>query len=539
MKRYVVPAIAAALLIGGLTAWYVPAWFHHPETDRPGAGHAADAATVDEATLRRLCSNCHRFPEPEILPRSAWADNVREMAQLPLYGKNVAYRPSLKAIVGWYEQRAPEELPLQSGPARVEADSLPLSMRGGSPENPPDEPAVSHVQFVDLWGDERLELLVSEMRHGLVLLGRPYLQEPSLKAIASVPHPARGEVVDLDQDGRRDVVVANLGSFLPGDHNLGSVEWLKQTGEDRFERVTLADGLGRVADVRAADFDADGDIDLAVAEFGWRATGRVLLLENRTRKWDRPRFEHHVIDRRHGAIHVPVTDLDGDGRPDFLALLAQEHEMVVAYLNRGRFQFQMQEVYQAPHPAWGSSGMQLVDLDRDGDEDVLLTNGDTLDDNRAKPYHAIQWLENVTGVPDSGKARTAASDSAAGGSAVANGRVPDGPLRFRPHRLATAYGVHRAEAADLDGDGDLDIVACAFLDWTHRAAARYVGLLWLEQERPGEFQEHVLEAPECRHLTLSVGDYDADGDADLAVGNASLPGRPPESWVRIFENQGK
>ena len=58
----------------------------------------------------------------------------------------------------------------------------------------------------------------------------------------------------------------------------------------------------------------------------------------------------HVVDERHGAIHVPVCDLNGDGRPDFVALISQEHETVVAFLNEGGGRFRKETLYTAPHP---------------------------------------------------------------------------------------------------------------------------------------------------------------------------------------------
>ena len=90
-----------------------------------------------------------------------------------------------------------------------------------------------------------------------------------------------------------------------------------------------------------------------------------------------------------------MADLNGDGIPDFVALIAQEHETVVAFLGDGKGGFTKKPLYSAPHPGWGSSGIQLVDLNGDGKLDVLYSNGDILDEPYLlKPYHSIAWLEN-------------------------------------------------------------------------------------------------------------------------------------------------
>lgn len=188
-----------------------------------------------------------------------------------------------------------------------------------------------------------------------------------------------------------------------------------------------------MADVQPVDADGDGDQDLIVAEFGWHRTGGIHLLENQGLSEGRPQFIPHVLDKRSGTIHVPIANLNGDGRPDFVALISQEHESVVGFLNRGERQFEAQVLDVPQDPSTGSSGLSLVDLDKDGDLDALVTNGDSFDSFYVKPAHGVQWLENR------------------------------GERKFVRHRITPMPGVHWALAGDLDGDDDLDIVAAAFL----------------------------------------------------------------------------
>ena len=184
-----------------------------------------------------------------------------------------------------------------------------------------------------------------------------------------------------------------------GSHSLGRTPGpgpLAQGAERRrYENRIVLSHLGRVCDIQAADFDGDGDLDLVVAVFGWHVAGEILLLEQRRAADGSVEFIRRTLDARHGTIHVPVVDLNRDGRPDFVALIAQEHETVVAFLNKGGGNFEKRTLFSAPNPAFGCSGLQMIDLDGDGDLDAVLSNGDVYDSPLIKPYQGVSWLENT------------------------------------------------------------------------------------------------------------------------------------------------
>jgi hypothetical protein len=471
------------------------------------------------AEVRQFCgTGCHAYPPPDTFPRSAWRREVKQAYDFFRNSDLPVDFPSQESVALYYEHHAPEALPLLKN--EPPAHALPVSFRRHDyriPDNPA-HPAISNVNLVHLFDRRRLDILACDVRQGQVLVLQPYAAEPAWRVLyARGPdqgfNPAHAEVVDIDGDGVPDVLVANLGSFTPTDARCGSVLWLRGLGDGRFEPHTLLDGVGRVADVQAADFRGTGKKDLVVAVFGWRNTGAVLYLENQTAEWSKPHFVPRVVDDRHGAIHVPVGDIDGDGKPDFVALISQEHETVVAFLNQGGGKFRKETIFTGPHPAYGSSGIQLVDLNGDGKLDVLYTNGDILDPPYLlRPYHGVQWLEN-------------------------RGRFP-----FEHHPLTSMYGVMRAVAADFTGRGRMDVAAVSFLpaeQFPQRQELKLDAVILLEQTAPGKFVRHSLETVTCDHFTCAAGDLYGDGVTHLVTGSSGLnEGIPIDRAVTVWENSG-
>jgi hypothetical protein len=505
--------VAAALVAVPLALAQAPGQTH---PSRP----ADTTSPTSSAEVDTLCgSACHRLPPPDALPRAAWRDTIARMSLLragDVESKETfdAHRASMpddmRRALAYYEARAadalqpPDPWPLPDRNQRPRFERRSVAVAAAT------QPGVSHLELADIAGDGRLELVVTDMRYGRVLAHRPYIRNDGFVELAQVPHPAHTTVADLDADGLKDLIVADLGSFLPADHADGAVVWMRgQPKYAPFISTPVATGLPRTAAVAADDFDKDGRVDLAVAAFGWRTTGRLLLFRQQEADAHSPAFDVRVLAERTGAVDVVSADINKDGRPDIVSLFAQEHETVVAYLNEGGARFREETIYAAPHPNWGSSELDVVDLDGDGDLDVVLAHGDTFDDLIIKPYHGIQWLENR------------------------------GTFPFEPHTLASLPGALRARAADLDGDGDLDVVAAAMIHVDSTPDRPLASIVWLEQVQPGRFIRHTLEMEMAVHAALAVGDFDLDGDVDIVVGFFSNGGRQLPASIEVWENTTK
>jgi hypothetical protein len=378
----------------------------------------------------------------------------------PIHSAGSSYPPSKLAF---------ERRPLAAGPAR-----------GGLP-------LFTHVQIADVDDDGRTEVVACDaLGHRVLRLDRtPAGDWTETTLLEDVTAPAHATIVDVDRDGDSDIVVAVLGDILPSDAPVGRVELHLREGSGYVRRVLL-DDVRRVADVQPADFDGDGDVDLAVAVFGY-SRGEVLWLEQR----DDGSFADHLLLSGSGAIHVPVADYDGDGDPDFATILSQDDEELWGFENLGGGRFRRTLLWHSDNFDLGSAGLVRDDVDGDGDADLVLPVGDNLEDFDAcpQPYHGCLLFVN------------------------------EGGWRFEPRRIADLGGTYAAATGDIDGDGDVDVALVSMdNDWRERGNAAAV---WLENDG-GRFTTWQIDTEPIHLVTVAAGDIDGDGRTDLVAGSLAM-----------------
>lgn len=431
--------------------------------------------------IQKFCGHCHAFPNPNTFSKEEWRAEVAQGFRFYEGAENLKLEvPTEEEVVAFFEAHAPQSI------AEPTSSLVEPECRFQA------EPPALHSSAMSVSGLSRAgdaaELWACDMRTGAILKSGSNREFSEVARPVELANPSRLSLIDLHQDGQQKILASDLGSFFPQDHRNGAVWQLDPANS--WKATPILQGVARVCDVRAGDLDGDRDLDLVVAEFGWRRSGRVLILWNSGNS-NFETWKQQVLDSRHGAIDVPLVDLNGDGRLDIVVLLTQEFETVLAYLNQGDEKFEPHVIYEAGEPSFGSSGIQTVDFDLDGDTDVIHTNGDSFDSSHVKPFHGIRWLEN----PGSGQ------------------------FPYAVHDVAQMAGVHRAVAGDIDQDGDLDLAAVSLLPPS--VMQRWSGLpsvIWLERTGEG-FDSHVIEIGSASHATCALVDGDSDGDLDLVATN--------------------
>ena len=347
------------------------------------------------------------------------------------------------------------------------------------------KPWVTHVLTSDLNEDGLLDVIACEGRDNIVVWLKQNEQHEFEEIVlaSDISAPVHTEAVDIDQDGDIDLVIASMGQVFPNNDKIGSIYILENDGEEHFTLHLIIENIARVTDVGTGDFDEDGDLDLAVAQFGYDQ-GEVRWMRN-LGDW---KFESEILLGLSGAVNILVADFNGNGHLDMASIVSQQYEDLYLFENQGNAVFTKKIIFGSTNEDYGSSGISLCDLNQDGLPDILYTNGDGFDYAKPgpRPWHGVQWLENK------------------------------GKGFFKYHYIGELAGAYSPSALDLDADGDLDVIAVSgFNNWDDPSA---ISMMWFRNEGNEVFRPQVLSHYPTHLLCTAVGDFDNDGVPSIVTG---------------------
>jgi FG-GAP-like repeat len=290
------------------------------------------------------------------------------------------------------------------------------------------------------------------------------------RVLSDLGQPVRAYASDLDRDGRRDLVVADVGSLYATTERVGRVLVLDRKDDGGFAPRVVLDGVGRVSCAEPGDIDGDGDDDIAVCEFG-AVDGAFSWLEQQPGG----AFLRHELARGSGATDAHVVDLDGDGLHDLVVAMSQDFQQVRAYRGLGEGAFREQTLWQASED-FGLVGLEVADIDHDDDLDLVVAGGDYFDERYDVRQHGVWLLEN------------------------------DGHGEFEARKLASLVGAEVTRTVDFDGDCDLDVVVASMRvqGLIEQQLIDEGGLWWLENDGALNFSARPLGAYPSHLIALEV-----------------------------------
>jgi len=264
-----------------------------------------------------------------------------------------------------------------------------------------------------------------------------------------------GFVFPKDIDGDMDIDVLSTEG--------NKIVWYENDATGSFgSQQIIANEIENLRTVYSADIDNDGDNDVLSAAGSYDLSEIEWYENDGDGNFGLPQ---NVITVEYEVQSAILTDLDGDGVTDILSRMFFGTDATISWFeNDGNGGFGIQHVIAIGH----MHSLYSIDLDSDGDNDILASGG-----------NMITWNEN-DGYGNFGSQQIISSNA----------------------NSANVYSI------DLDNDGDNDVLSTVWDDPND--------VVWYENLGNGIFGPQQTITTEANFpMSVCSGDLDGDGDNDV------------------------
>ena len=277
----------------------------------------------------------------------------------------------------------------------------------------------------------------------------------ALQTFAVGSTPMAVVAADMNGDGRPDLVVANFD---------GTLSVLLSNGNGTFQAQQTFATRRYSRSLAAADVNGDGKVDLVLGDMSFPWAVSVLLGNgNGTFKALRTVAVGSVSSP---AYPVAVSDVNGDGKPDILAV-SNSSNIVSVLLGQLGGSFAPRRTFAAGP---GPSSVAVCDVNADGKPDLVIAN---------RSSNTVSVL------------------------------IGNGTGRFQsPQTFAVGSEPISAAVADVNGDGKVDILAPSY---SSGAISMLLG------NGDGTFRSQTTLSSGARPTSIAIADINGDGKLDLAL----------------------
>ncbi|GAB2692857.1 hypothetical protein GCM10027037_15370 [Mucilaginibacter koreensis] len=436
--------------------------------------------------VQHYCAgSCHQLVPANALTKAVWINHILPDMAKYLHLANYAggyFKPDTAAsgisltdwdkIVTYYNTVAPDSLPKAKPPVPLVHDWAGFSLR-----LPAKADSVPYTTMVSV-NPYTQKIYSSDLESRKLLEWGAPLQPHE---VTELPSTAMQALFTKDNQA----ILASVGVIELADYPNGRLTQVDLNGARPAQPQVIGTDLPRPVFTATGDLNKDGLQDYIVCGQGGSTGGLFWLKQTATHQ-----FEKVQLTTQPGAVQATVGDYNNDGWPDIMALFGAKNEGLFLFTNNHAGGFAVKQLLKVP-PVYGLSSFQLADMNHDGKLDVVVTAGYNFRNSRIlKPYHGMYIFNN------------------------------QGNWKLKQSYFYPVNGCTKAIAADMDGDGDLDITTIAFFaDMLNNPAEE---LLYFEQDSSLHFKPHALPVNQYgRWMSMDVNDVNHDGKPDIVLGNYS------------------